>query len=260
MARSLIAWGWGHLTLGDRRGVPLLGLEIIWLAALLAALPLLQTDRWIVVFGLVAGFLLCWVLQAVSAQRIAIERSGRSTGATVLVALVPLAIVIQTGFWLVGGSTASPAATLSRYVTAWETHHPENATALFATPIDGSSLSAAWVSDDRTVVGAVEAAALANPAFELDDRHPFSDLRFVYRDAAGGATDSSDSRDEVVLDIQIVRLATVPTSLFGLLPATRSETRTVATIGQAVLVRRPASAPSIAGASVWLIDRVALRG
>jgi hypothetical protein len=254
MARSLMAWGWGHLTLGDWRGAALLALEIIWLLALLAALPLLQTDRWIVVFGLLSAFLLSWVLQAVSAQRIAIARSGGSTGATVLVALVPLAIVVQTGFWLVGGTTASPAATLSRYVTAWETHHPENATALFAAPIDGSSLLAAWVSDDRTVVEDVEAAAVANPGFELDERHPYTDLRFEYHDTAGAAG------DEVVLDIQIVRLATVPTSLFGLLPATRSETRTVATIGQAVLVRRPASPATIAGASVWLIDRVTLGG
>jgi len=253
MARSLIVWGWGHQSLGNRRGGLLFVLEIVWLAVLAAALPLVRTDRWILVFGLLSGFLLVWALQAVAAQRAAVRRSGRSTGAALLVALVPIAIVAQTAFWLVGGSTASPSATFERYVTAWETGHPENATALFVTPRDAASLSAAWTSDDRAVLEGVEAVVASNPTWDMDERHPFANLRFVDHDDS-----VAESGDRVVLDIEIVRLATVPTSFFGLFPATRSETQAVATIGQAVLVRRPANALPVVAASVWLIESVTL--
>jgi len=66
---ALIAWGWGHQSLGDRRGALLFVLEIVWLAALVVTLPLVATDRWLVLFGLLSGFLLVWLLQAVAAQR-----------------------------------------------------------------------------------------------------------------------------------------------------------------------------------------------
>jgi len=253
MARSMLVWGWGHLSLGDRRGGLLLALQVAWLLALAAALPLLQSDRWILVFGLLSAYLLFWVLQAVAAQRLAVRRSGRSTGAALLVALVPLALLAQTAFWLVGGSTASPSATFARYVSAWEARHPENATALFVTSRDAASLSTAWTADDRTVVESVEAASASNPTWDLDERNPFANLRFVYQ-----AGSSAASVDRVVLEVDIVRLATVPASFFGFFPATRSETQSVATIGQAVLVRRPTTSLPIANASVWLIESVAI--
>jgi len=253
MGLALIAWGWGHQSLGDRRGALLFVLEIVWLAALVVTLPLVATDRWLVLFGLLSGFLLVWLLQAVAAQRIAVRRSGRSTGAALLVALLPVAIVAQTAFWLTGGSTASPTATFARYVSAWETRQPENATALFVTPRDPASLSAAWTADDRAVLEELESVVAANPTWDLDERHPYANLRFVYQDGAAPA-----SGDRVVLDVEIVRLATLPTSFFGLFPATRSETQPVATIGQAVLVRRPAGALPVAAASVWLIESVNL--
>ena len=253
MARSMVVWGWGHRSLGERRGVLLLAVQVAWLVALAASLPLLQTDRWILVFGLLSGYLLVWVLQSVAAQRLAVRRSGRSTGAALLVGLVPLALAAQTTFWLIGGSTASPAATFARYIGAWETHHPEIATDLFVTPRDAETLSAAWQVDDGTVVERVDAASASNPTRDLDEDHPFSNLRFVYQ-----AGSSASSGDRAVLEVQIVRLATVPTTFFGLFPATRSETQTVATIGQAVLVRHPTTALSIAAASVWLIESVTI--
>jgi hypothetical protein len=253
MGRALIAWGWGHLSLRDRRGPLLFALEIAWLIALVAVLPLLATDRWIVVFGLLSGFLLVWLLQAAAAQRLAVARSGRSTGAALLVALVPVAIVALTAFWLSGGSTASAAATFARYVSAWETSHPENATALFVTPRDAASLAAAWTADNRAVLDRVESIGTANPTWDLDERNPYANLRFVYHDGT-----APDGADRALLDVEIVRLATLPTSFFGLFPATRSETQSVATIGQAVLVRRPAGGLPIAAASVWLIESVTL--
>ncbi len=253
MALALVAWGLGHRALGDRRWPLLLLLEIAWLAALVAALPLLATDRWILVFGFLSGFLLVWMLQAVAAQRAAVRRSGRSTGAALLFALMPVAIVAVTAFWLSGGTTASPTATFARYVSAWETRHPENAIALFVSARDAASLSAAWTADDRAVLEEVEAISAANPTWDLDERHPYANLRFVYHDG-----DEPASPDRALVDIEIVRLATLPTTFFGLFPATRSETQPVATIGQAVLVRRPAAVPSLASASVWLIESVSL--
>jgi hypothetical protein len=253
IGRALIAWGWGHQSIGERRGPFLFVLEILWLAALVAALPLVATDRWIVVFVLLSGFLLVWLLQAVAAQRTAVRRSGRSTGAALLVALLPVAIIVQTAFWLSGGSTASPGATFARYVSAWETRHPENATGLFVTPRDAASLLAAWTADDRAVLERVESVVAANPAWDLDERRPYANLRFVYHDGAAPA-----SGERAVLDIEIVRLATLPTSFFGLFPATRSETQAVATIGQAVLVKRPAGGLPIVAASVWLIESITL--
>ena len=253
MALALIAWGWGHQSLGDRRGALLFVLEIVWLAALVVACLSWRRIAGSSSSGCSRASSWSGVLQAVAAQRIAVRRSGRSTGAALLVALVPVAIVAQTAFWLTGGSTASPSATFARYVSAWETRHPENATALFVTPRDAASLSAAWTADDRAVLESIEAVVAANPTWDLDERHPYANLRFVYHDGAAPA-----SGDRVVLDVEIVRLATLPTSFFGLFPATRSETQPVATIGQAVLVRRPAGALPVAAASVWLIESVTL--
>jgi hypothetical protein len=249
---SLLVWGAGQLRMGDARGWLLLGAEIVWLAGLGLSVTLLPTDRWLICYALLAGFILVWVAQGIAAYRAARTRSGRTSGAGWLLAIAPVVIVLLTGFWLVAGATSSPASTFERYVGAWQEGDPVAAAHLFAEPIDAAALGDAWERQDRGMAGRIGALADADPGWELDRQHPERNLRFDYHpgDPVAGA-------DVVRFDIQVIRRISVPTTFFGLVPASRSETRVVDTIGQADLVRRPVGGLlGFAGASVWLIERV----
>lgn len=251
-----MAWGWGQLALGSRRGWLLATLEVCWLVAIVLSLALLETDKWLLIYCLLAGFLLVWIGQAVAAQRAAARRSGRTGGAVRLVAVVPVMIVVLSGFWLFGGRTSSATATFHNYVSAWENDDIDGAKGLFMTPRDTSSLTATWKDDAQTVAEAVDNLADAEPEWELDAEHPYTNLRFAFHDG-----DPPPGADRVTLDIQIVRLASVPSTFFGLFPSTRSETQVVATLGQATLVRVPAGVwLPLGSASIWLIESVTLSG
>ena len=257
LRRSLVAWGLGHLSLGDGRGWALLGLEIAWLTAFGLSLALLQTDRWLVAYGLLAGFIVAWVAQAVNAYRKARVRSGANTGAAWLLAVAPFVIALLTGFWLFSGAEASPAATFQRYIGAW--HHDDAAAAvgLFAQPPDAPTLVGQWEAQESFIAARIDELADANPEFSLDTENPDTNLRFDLHDQA--AADSGAS--PVQFDIHVVRQVSLPTTFFGLVPATRTETRIVDTVGSATLVRRPLDgALAATGASVWLIEGVSFTG
>ena len=141
---ALLGWGLGHVALGLRRGWLLLALEVVWLAllgALLATLGVLAGERWLIVFGLFVGFVLVWTGQAVDAHRRASRRAGADPGAMQLVVILFVTMLVLTGYWVVGGTTASPAATLQRYVSAWETGQPGRATGLFTSPQDPTAVA-----------------------------------------------------------------------------------------------------------------------
>ncbi len=239
--------------MGLRRGWLLLLAEIVWLAALVSSVAFLETDRWLLIYALLASFLVIWVGQAAAAQRTARTRSGRSGGAVRLVVIVPVMIAVLSAFWLFGGRTASPAGTFERYVTAWETSDPAAAAGLFVSPRDPAGLAAQWKSDTSVIRERVGDMAEAQPEWDLDTLHPYTNLHFEFR---GGPPQDGDSR--VTMDIQIVRVASVPGTFFGILPSMSSETEVVATVGQATLVRIPWAGPLPLDASIWLIESVRL--
>jgi hypothetical protein len=240
--------------LGDARGWLLLILEIVWLAALAASLALLPTDLWLVCYALLAGFILAWVGQAIAAYRRARAVTGRSTGAGWLLAVAPVVIVLLTGFWLVAGATSSPSATFQRYVEAWQSGDAAAAASLFVEPEDAARLAEDWEAEGLGMAERIRALADADPDWELDREHPERNLRFDYQPGSPLA-----GTDRVTFDVQVVRRVTVPTTFLGLVPASRSETMVVDTIGHADLVRRPLTGPlAFTGASLWLIDGVTL--
>jgi hypothetical protein len=249
---SLLAWGAGHLRTGDARGWLLFGLEVACLVVLLVSLALLPTDRWLITYALLSGFILVWIGQAIAAYRRARRLTGRTSGAGWLLGVAPVVIALLTGFWLVAGAESSPASTFERYVGAWREGDSGAAARLFAEPPDIFQLETAWEAQDRSVVGRIGRLAEADPGWELDREHPERNLRFDYHpgDLLAGV-------DHVRFDVQVVRRVQVPTSFFGVVPATRSETRVVDTVGQVDVVRLPLTGPlAFTGASVWLIERV----
>jgi hypothetical protein len=61
--------------------------------------------------------------------------------------------------------------------------------------------------------------------------------------------------------MHVVRQVIVPTTFFGVVPASRTEARIVDTVGQALLVRRSIDGPLAAtGAAIWLIDSIHFAG
>jgi hypothetical protein len=257
MVASLLGWGIGYLRMGERRGWLLLGAEVLWATAIGVSLALLPTDRWLLVYGLLTGFIIAWVGQGITAYRRARALSGQSSGAAWLLVLAPVVIVLLTGFWLVGGATASPAATFQRYVDAWEGGHPDDATALFSAAPGRQDLADEWQAQHAWISGRVGALAAASPEWSLDEENPEANLRFTQSSAAA----TGSGTDQARFDIQIVRQVTVPTTFLGLLPATQTETRVVETIGSASLVRTPLDGPlSFLQPSVWLIESVTIGG
>ena len=150
MRRALLAWGLGHLALGDRRGLVLLALEVAGLA-LIAVLTaaFLEGSRATLVFAALAVFFGVWGAQAVDAQRRAVDAGGRPGGAVLLLALTPIAATVMTGFWLVGGSSGSPEATLQRYVSAWQNGRADVADPLFLSPPGVAALRTRWTDQER---------------------------------------------------------------------------------------------------------------
>lgn len=252
----MLAWGLGHIRLGDRRGWLLLAAEVAWVAVFVASLGLLSTDRWIVCYALLAGFVVAWLAQAIWAYRLAHARDPRSNGAAWLLALAPVLIVLLTGFWLFAGSLASPAATFERYVGAWQHHDATDAVGLFANPPLAVALAADWRTEDQAIATRVARLAAADRRLDLDTVHPQANLRFVL-----GASPPTPGGDATVrrFDIQIVHQVSVPGSFLGILPASHTETRVLEVVGSAVLVRQsPGGLADAIGASEWRIQAVSI--
>lgn len=258
LRRSLVAWGLGHLALGQSRGWLLLGLEILWVAAFVVALPLLPTDRWLLAYGLLAGFIVAWFAQAVAAYRLAGARLGHGSGAGWLLAIAPVVIALLTGFWLFAAGNESPAATFQRYVGAWRHGDAAAAASLFAQPLDSGMVKATWERQERLISQRIAALADADPEFSLDRVNPETNLRFDLHDPGNGP---ATAVGRVQFDVHVVRQVTVPSTVLGIVTASRTEIRVVETIGQALLVRRPLQgALAATGAGAWFIESMRFAG
>jgi hypothetical protein len=130
LRRSLLAWGLGDMALGR----PAAGLA--WLAGEIGAIALVawltiglaDTTWYALPFLAGVAFLAVWAYQAVSAFKRAQSRQGaigptppRSAAAAVAWLTIPI-LVWGTGYWLLAGAAANPAAVLDRFESAW----PEN--------------------------------------------------------------------------------------------------------------------------------------
>jgi hypothetical protein len=127
LRRALLAWGLGHLAIGQvGRGRALLAAEIVaiaivaWLAAGLA-----DSSAYLAPFLAGVAFIVAWAWQAIDAYRAAHRLAGarppapvRSPAAAIGWLSLPL-LVWGTGFWVVAADAASPSAVLDRFVTAW---------------------------------------------------------------------------------------------------------------------------------------------
>jgi hypothetical protein len=163
LRRALLAWGLGHLALGRAgRGRALLAAEAVALG-MVAWLTIGLADSSAYLLPYLAGmaFIVAWGWQAVDAYHAALriqpERAStpaRSPAAAIGWLSLPL-LVWGAGFWLVAGTSASAAAVLDRFVTAWTS----------------DALDATWAPDVRRDARAA-AAALGTG----EDR--FRDVRF----------------------------------------------------------------------------------
>jgi hypothetical protein len=129
---SLIGWGLGEMAMGRSRiGLAWLVAEALLLASVAATTLLWADTTWYLVpFLLGVAFLVTWTGQAVLAFRRARSMQAaspaappRSPAAIVAWLTVPL-LAWGTGFWLVGGHAATPAAPVDEFVSRWSELHP----------------------------------------------------------------------------------------------------------------------------------------
>lgn len=127
LRRALIAWGWGHLAIGQialgrslLAGQAIAVLLVAWLTAGLA-----ESSAYLVPFLAGIGFIAFWGGQAVHAYRVAKSLQPtwavtpeRSPATAIGWLSLPL-LIWGTGFWLIGAQAATPAAALDRFVSAW---------------------------------------------------------------------------------------------------------------------------------------------
>jgi hypothetical protein len=127
LVRALVAWGWGHLLVGQiGLGRALLVVEIV--ALLFVAwltIGLADSSLYLVPFVAGTAFIVAWAGQAVhaygaarGAQQATASAPMRSPAAAIGLLSLPL-LVWGTGFWLIAAHHATPAGVLDRFVTAW---------------------------------------------------------------------------------------------------------------------------------------------
>jgi len=123
---ALLAWGLGDLALGRRTaGIALLIAEIAAAGVVgYLFIGLADTTWYLVPFVAGVLFLVVWAAQAAVAYRSALRSQAAAGGppsraAAVMAWLTIPVLVWGTGFWLVSGSAAGPAAAVDRFERSW---------------------------------------------------------------------------------------------------------------------------------------------
>jgi hypothetical protein len=191
-------------------------------ATALATLRFVDGTRWLAVFPLLAALVAIWLVQAVHAHRLALER-GRAPGGELKVMLfLALAALVLTGYWLVGGRHGSPSATLGAYLEAWRAGRPEAAATLFVNDQQPELLRATWADQDGRLRAAVAAAAAVHGREAgLDATRPFDSLRFT-------ETDDERIPGSATIAVDLVRLQRVESEVLGIIPTASQQTVVVA--------------------------------
>jgi hypothetical protein len=221
LRRALLAWGLGHIRLGDRRGWLLLVLEPVAALAILAlAAALIDGTRWLILLLPLVAFIVVWIGQALDAYRRAVRAGGETGGELAVTLILPVALTVLTAFWLIGGRHGSPTATLQAYIEAWTANRPDAATPLFTTAVDEPGMRALWNEADLTLAESIgRAHGLYGDESGLNPERPFDSLRFREQSV-------TDGRAQIVLEI--VRSRRVETTLLGIIPTASQETVVVA--------------------------------
>ena len=249
LRRSLLAWGLGDLALGRRaNGVAWLGAEIVAIGLMAyLTIGLANTTWYPIPFLAGAIFLAAWAAQAVGAFKRAQAREGaigptppRSPAAVVAWLTVPI-LVWGTGYWLLAGADASPAAVVDGFERAWPTGDTESLRQL---GLDQQDLAVASTALQRVrqlcQAGSLNADCADAPASLLHD------VRFVVQ--AGGGSAQADA--------DVVSFERQSTTFLGLLGGTELVPVPQQRILHIELREVPAALPGglELGASRWQID------
>lgn len=246
---ALLAWGTGHAALGLRRtGWILLGAELVSLlvVALLHA-ALATTTLAIVPFVAGTAFIVAWGAQAIHAYRLARSRRQAigpvepGSAATAIAWLGLPLLVWWSFFWLGGGSAASPAAVLDRFLRDAPAIAAGDETAAGSVAIDAADLV-------RSTQNAVDALRDDCP----DDACRADTPRTLLHGARVRL--ASENGDVARAIVESVHYERRDTSLFGIFPG--SELVPVADHRLLVLDLEAREAPGIGmnlGARSWVI-------
>jgi hypothetical protein len=244
---ALIGWGLGDLALGrSRAAVAWLALEAVLLAATASATLLLSDTTWYLVpYLLGVAFLVIWAGKAVATHRRAQHLQGaaptnqpKSPAATIAWLTLPL-LAWGTGFWLIAGEGATPAAVMDRFVTRWADIVP-----IQSGPITGR------LGDELPVE---RAAALA--LFELQELCDAGRLaddcdaapENLLRDVRVTITQSDDTHATAEADVVDFRRR--PSTLFGIFQGSEMVPVPVTS----VLTLRLEAQPTVLGAREWVL-------
>jgi hypothetical protein len=217
LRRALLIWGWGHVTLGERRGWLLVLLQPLAIGGLaLAAWQLIDGTRWLAVFVPLVALLVFWVGQAVHAHRRAVALGGAPGGELQLALFLPFAFAALTAFWLIGGRHGSPASTVEAYMDAWVANRPDVAQTLFAVPHPASDISEEWQSQLGLITFDISVARASYGVVSgLDPARPFNSLRVSQLDMPPGHTR---------FVVEVVRSERFETTLLGVIPTAGQRT------------------------------------
>jgi hypothetical protein len=250
LRRALLIWGWGHITLGDRRGWLLVLLQPLAIGGLLlAAWQLIDSTGWLVVFVPLVGLITFWVGQAVHAHRRATALGGAPGGELQLALFLPFALALLTAFWLVGGRHGSAASTVEAYMDAWRANRPDAAADLFTdSNFDTAVLQRFWTSQSSEMAAILlEGRATYGPLSGLDPVHPFDSLR-----VSEGATATPG---QATFSVEIVRTESYETTMLGVIPVAAQRTIVVQPVAQITLSEQPASTSELP-TSTWRVVTV----
>jgi hypothetical protein len=270
--RSLVAWGWGQLATGDRRGWLLLALEAVALLgfALVAISYARGTSSGLVFVG-GAAFVAVWAAQALHAERRARRRleplaTDSPAGAAVeLLWLAPIVGAAATAFWSLTGPATSPDDLLADYVDLWRTGRPAEASVLFAVPPDPAGLDAAWQRQSARLTNeTIRAAAQAGATGGIDPADPWASVRWNAPDEAAmsAAAEPPNVDGRFAAEASVVRRETVRDSFLGLVATTTERLVPIDDLGAIRLrtVELPGPLPGTPPVVAWRIEAVQLLG
>lgn len=227
---------------------------------LLLAVAFTEGVRYPWVYVALVAFFAAWAWQAVDAYRRAVELGGAPGGAIQTVLLAPIALVVFTGFWLVGGTGGSPAASLRAYVAAWRDGRPATASRLFVAQPQPGALAAQWASQQLYLRGRATALARGGRAEDLDPSRPLDALFFDLGPVMATRGSTGAEETTATATVEFVRQQTVSGSFFGLFPTASQRRVVLERVGSVVL--RAVERPSAVGVPdvVWRIESVSLPG
>jgi hypothetical protein len=147
-------------------------------------------------------------------------------------ALLPVAVIVFSAFWMVGGASATASSTMERYVDAWRHGRPEVADRLLLVPMGPAAMAARWAEADAVIGSRLAAFASAlGPDAGFDPRRPFANLEFRLQ--------PTTTPDAARVTIVVVHHVSVRSTFLGIVPTAVQETEVLDQIGTIDLAAVP---------------------